>query len=177
MTLSWTATWICTDARDKINPLQICKSILKHPSLKVGFLCNSQNPRGCKKGVCMCWMHHGHQMLALSISTAMQISYIEDWKVTWQQLYLLRNKWFSKLPRGMNSYTSSRWSSSEQYPINFTRFGWWSWPRKFTSAWNHEYPRKNSHEYNKFSILVTRGNQNQAEKKFLPSQRKTLDRD
>jgi len=49
MTLSWTVTLICTDARDKINPLQICKSILKHPSLKVGFLCNSQNPRGHKR--------------------------------------------------------------------------------------------------------------------------------
>lgn len=41
----------------------------------------------------------------------------------------LLNRWFSKLPRGMNSYTRSRCSSSRQYPTSFTRFGWDSCPR------------------------------------------------
>ncbi len=67
MTLSWTTTLIYTDAKDKINPLQICKSILKHPSLKVGFLCNSQNPRGCKR--CM------HVLNVSSASNACLVSF------------------------------------------------------------------------------------------------------
>uniref|UniRef100_A0A0A9DXG1 Uncharacterized protein n=1 Tax=Arundo donax TaxID=35708 RepID=A0A0A9DXG1_ARUDO len=36
----------------------------------------------------------------------------------------LLNRWLSKLPRGINSYTSSLWSSSTQYPINLTKLGW-----------------------------------------------------
>lgn len=47
---------------------------------------------------------------------------------------ILLKRWFSKLPRGMNSYTSSRCSSSQQYPINFTRWGCRSRPRTSTSA-------------------------------------------
>ena len=33
-------------------------------------------------------------------------------------------RWSSNDPRGMYSYTSSRWSPSAQYPVRFTRLGW-----------------------------------------------------
>ena len=73
-----------------------------------------------------------------------RIPYYVDWSIPFKFKevmvkmrhfqYLLRNRWFSRLPRVMNSYTRSLWSSSLQYPISLTRFGWWSCPRKSTSA-------------------------------------------
>ena len=57
---------------------------------------------------------------------------------------VLRNKWFSRLPRNINSYTSNRWSSSQQYPINFTRLGCLSCPKKFTSVYRRKDPVKKS---------------------------------
>lgn len=47
--------------------------------------------------------------------------------------YLLLKRWFSKLPRVMNSYTRRSSLSSQQYPNSFTRFGWESLPKKLTS--------------------------------------------
>ena len=49
-------------------------------------------------------------------------------------MFILLKRWFSRLPRNINSYTSNLWSSSQQYPINLTRLGCLSCPRKFTSV-------------------------------------------
>lgn len=46
----------------------------------------------------------------------------------------LWNKWSSRLPRSMYSYTRSLSSSSKQYPTKFTRCGCFNWPRIITSA-------------------------------------------
>ena len=47
---------------------------------------------------------------------------------------LLLNRWLSKLPRDMYSYTSSGCSSSRQYPMSFTRRGCDSCPMYLTLA-------------------------------------------
>ena len=47
---------------------------------------------------------------------------------------LLRKSWFSRLPLGIYSYTKTRCSSSQQYPINFTKWGCLSCPSSITSA-------------------------------------------
>nr|AFK40319.1 unknown [Lotus japonicus] len=49
-------------------------------------------------------------------------------------IYLLENKLCSTLPRAVYSYISTLCSSSQQYPINFTRFGCESCPKNMTSA-------------------------------------------
>ncbi|KAH0468536.1 hypothetical protein IEQ34_003569 [Dendrobium chrysotoxum] len=48
----------------------------------------------------------------------------------------LEKRLASTLPRAMNSYMRTRWLSSQQYPINFTKFGCESCPRNKTSACN-----------------------------------------
>lgn len=47
---------------------------------------------------------------------------------------ILLKSWFSKLPRGIYSYTRSLCSSSQQYPINFTKCGCLNCPRNITSV-------------------------------------------
>lgn len=64
------------------------------------------------------------------------VQHKQSMKINEQNLLLKR--WFSRLPRVMNSYTSSLWSSSIQYPISLTRLGWWSCPRKSTSAYTNK---------------------------------------
>lgn len=46
----------------------------------------------------------------------------------------LLNSWFSKLPLGIYSYTNSLCSSSQQYPISFTRCACLNCPRNITSV-------------------------------------------
>lgn len=78
---------------------------------------------------------------------------------------LLLKRWFSRLPRAMNSYTSNLWSSSIQYPISLTRCLWCSCPRKSTSAckygmfvsYNSTYTNTctgQAHTYHPFSVTL-----------------------
>jgi len=47
--------------------------------------------------------------------------------------HLLPNRWLSKLPQGINSYTRNSLLSSLPNPNNLTRLGWESLPKKLTS--------------------------------------------
>lgn len=47
---------------------------------------------------------------------------------------LLLNSWFSKLPLGIYSYTNSLCSSTQQYPMSFTRCACLNCPRNITSV-------------------------------------------